>query len=266
VADQTFEHHLGVMAGRFRCSPFFFAVGTIAWRPLLAVSIGGSTQTHGILLCWCRTIAALYLHHRRHTMLKALLVDVDGVLAIGPPFSTSLARDYGITPEATTPFFQGRFRDCLVGTRDLKEELEHVLPSWGWYQSVDAFLEYWFTSEHVINTPLVEVIQRFRRRSLDCYLATNQERYRTKYLLRDMGFAKLFDGMFSSADVGCMKHDSLFFTRVIQQLGEPPAEDLLFWDDSPGNVATAGAVGLRAERYLDVDGFERVVEGHFLQP
>lgn len=131
---------------------------------------------------------------------------------------------------------------------------------------MDAFLEYWFTSEHAINAPLVEVIQRFRRRGRNSYLATNQERYRTNYLLRDMGVAKQFDGMFSSADVGCMKHDSLFFTRVIQQLGEPPAGDLLFWDDRPGNVATARAVGLRAERYLDVDGFERVVERHLLQP
>jgi len=48
VTDQTFEHYLGVIAGRFRCSLFSFAVGTIEWRPLLVVSIGGSTQTHGI--------------------------------------------------------------------------------------------------------------------------------------------------------------------------------------------------------------------------
>ncbi len=189
-------------------------------------------------------------------------MDVDGVLAIGLPFSTILARDYGILPEVTASFFKGPFLECLVGTRDLKQELEHWLPTWGWRESVDAFLACWFTSEHVVNAPLLAAIQSFRRRGVRSYLATNQERYRTDYILQQMGFAQQFDGMFSSVDVGCLKHDPAFFVRVLHQLGSPPGQDVFFWDDSPSNVTTARSVGLRAERYWDVAGFERAVEAH----
>jgi len=38
------------------------------------------------------------------------------------------------------------------------------------------------------------------------YLATNQEKYRTAYLLDQMGFGRQFDGIFSSAYVGYVSY------------------------------------------------------------
>jgi putative hydrolase of the HAD superfamily len=197
-------------------------------------------------------------------MITTLLCDVDGVLAIGEPFSRRLAREHGLPPDTTAPFFQGRFLDCLVGKGDLREELAAHLPAWGWRRSVDDFLEYWFSSEHVINAPLVALIQGIRRQGLRCYLATNQERYRMAYLLERMGFAEQFDGAFSSAQIGCMKHEPAFFVQVLQQLGVSP-QDVLFWDDSPGNVVTARAAGLHAERYCDVAAFTETMRQYLQQ-
>jgi len=54
-------------------------------------------------------------------VIKVVLFDVDGVLANSGPFSRCLERDYGITQQTMRPFFQGRFRECLVGNADLKE-------------------------------------------------------------------------------------------------------------------------------------------------
>ena len=87
-------------------------------------------------------------------------------------------------------------------------------------------------------------------------MATNQERYRTAYILEQMKLAEKFDGMFSSAYIGCMKHETAFFEHVLHKLDGIEAEAIMFWDDSPGNIAVAKKVGLRAELYRDFADFE----------
>jgi putative hydrolase of the HAD superfamily len=207
----------------------------------------------------CARISKKWETDKGDTVIKVILFDVDGVLSIGEPFSQRLARDYGITREMTSAFFQGRFSECLIGKADLKEELARCIHEWGWRDSVDEFVDYWFRCEHNINEPLVQAIQQLRRQGIRCYIATNQEKYRTAYILDQMGFADQFDGIFSSAHVGCLKHDAAFFMYVLQQLHDVEAHNILFWDDNPGNVATARAVGIQAELYCDLDDFEQKI-------
>ncbi|MDQ2906020.1 MAG: HAD-IA family hydrolase [Ktedonobacteraceae bacterium] len=189
-------------------------------------------------------------------MIRIVLFDVDGVLANGEPFSKRLARDYEITLDMTAPFFQGPFTACLTGNADLKQELASYLHQWGWPHSVDAFADYWFSSEHAIDEPLVNLVQRLRQQGTRCYLATNQERYRTEYILTHMGFAAKFDGMFSSAHVGHTKHTTAFFEHVLRELGDVQPQEVLFWDDTPAIVATARQAGLHAEVYHNFADFE----------
>ena len=189
-------------------------------------------------------------------MLKTILFDVDGVLLIGEPWDRDLAAIYGITPDSLRPFFTGPFQDCLVGRADLKAELALCLPRCGWQQSVDDFIDYWF-GRHVVDKQLIQAIQRLRQRGIKCYLATQQERYRTNYLLRELGFEQCFDGMFSSSDIGALKREPRFFETILATLeGCSPAE-IFFWDDAPVNVETARSVGIQAEVYNDFAAFQQ---------
>src|SRR5258708_4767313 len=132
-------------------------------------------------------------------MITTLLFDADGVLINGAKFSVQLAKDYGISPEKTRSFFTNEFNRCLVGEADLKEELQKHIKGWGWKGSVDELMEYWFRVEHTIDQDLILYIQQLRSQGIKCFVATNQEKYRAKYMLENMRFAQSFDGVLASA-------------------------------------------------------------------
>jgi putative hydrolase of the HAD superfamily len=191
-------------------------------------------------------------------MLKMLLFDVDGVLVLNAePFTYHLERDHGITREKTRPFFKKTFANFLMGQTDLKMELAPYLQEWGWQQSVNDFLQYWFVSEHNIDKPLVEHIQHLRHKGIPCYLATNQEQYRAAYIMKEMGFADKFDGIFFSAHVGYMKPQTEFFEHVLRKMDPILPHEMLFWDDRPENVDSARQAGMLAEVYTNFVDFQR---------
>jgi putative hydrolase of the HAD superfamily len=197
-------------------------------------------------------------------MLKILLFDVDGVIVGSESFSLSLERDYGITREMITPFFKEKFYACLIGRADLKECLKDYLHKWGWQQSVNAFLAYWFQCEHNIDESLLDAVQGMRQQGIRCCLATNQEKYRTQYMLTRMGFAEKFDGVFSSAQLGYTKSDKSFFEKMLRSLPGIQPDEMLFWDDTQQNVDVARELGLNAEVYTDFDDFAQKTAEYFL--
>jgi putative hydrolase of the HAD superfamily len=190
-------------------------------------------------------------------MIKAILFDADGVLINGPMFSEYLARDYDITQDDTKTFFTGVFKDCVTGKADLKEVLPPYLKEWGWKKSVDEFIEYWHTVEHTINQDLVKYIQDLRKKGIKCYLATNQTKYRFEYILKEMEFNTFFDKCYVSAQLGYRKPDMDFYRKVMKDLEGIERKEVLFWDDTPQNIAAAKEFGMHAELYTSVEDFKQ---------
>jgi len=138
-------------------------------------------------------------------MIKTILFDTDGVLVRGGRFSDHYAEKYGVPTDITGRFFVTEFKSCLIGNADLKEKLLAFLPEWQWKGTIDELLEYWFQSENVVDTKLTSQIFQLKQMGIQCYLATNQEKYRTEFLRNQMGFGDLFHQIFSSAYIGFCK-------------------------------------------------------------
>ncbi|MBA7702582.1 hypothetical protein ES703_111351 [subsurface metagenome] len=80
------------------------------------------------------------------------------------------------------------------------------------------------------------------------------------YVRAHYPFMALADGVISSHEVGCRKPD-----RVIYQLAlgraDIPAEQALFIDDKPENVAAARELGIHAHQYTDLPGLVGFLSG-----
>lgn len=189
-------------------------------------------------------------------MIKVIIFDADGVLINAEYAAVHLEREFGITQVQTNEFFKGVFYDCIVGKKDLKVELEPYLKKWGWKKSLNDFLDYWHTKEHVIDQPLIDYIQELREKGFLCCLATNQNRYRFAYMLKEMGFGEAFDRVYASDFLGHRKPDREFYAKILEDLEGIEKEEVLFWDDRLENVEAARQFGIQSELYTSFDEFE----------
>jgi len=135
-------------------------------------------------------------------MIKAIIFDSDGMTNCAEKFSIRFSRDFNIPYEQVLPFFLNEFKGCLVGKADLKEVIKPYLVKWGWQKSVDELLDYWFTGEVNVDARVMETIEKLKQQKIKCYLATNQEKYRTDYMVEQMNYKNIFHGIFSSAEIG----------------------------------------------------------------
>ena len=118
-----------------------------------------------------------------------------------------------------------------------------------------SFLGFWFKSEHEVNDPLIDYVTSIKSNGVVVVVATNQEKYRTEYMLREMGFDGLFDAIYSSAHIG-QKKPSLGFYEHILLDQEVLARDAIFWEDDQENIDGAVKCGIESYLYIGLDDFE----------
>ncbi len=181
-----------------------------------------------------------------------MLFDADGVVIRSELFGTHYQKVQGILPGEMLPFYRGVFQECLIGKADLKQVIAPWLKKWRWNDSVNNFLLRWFQYEHKIDQNVVNVIRELQKNSISCYLATNQEMYRTQYMRKEMGFEKIFDGIFSSAEVGSKKPHAEFYEVIVQKL-DVEKDTILYIDDSTSHVEGAKKVGIDAYLYTEFE-------------
>lgn len=183
---------------------------------------------------------------------KALLLDVDGVIAV--PQRQFLHRYNELFPgrnvveDDVEGFFLGDFQKTLTGQADLKDILKDHTHRWQWDGSIQELMDIWFEADSGVNAPAMEIISQIRDNGVACYAATNNEHYRARYMMEHM-FAGQLDGVFASGDVRVKKPDAAYFEYILSELNLKP-QDVMFADDFEENVQAAQKLGIDA-RHVD---------------
>lgn len=195
--------------------------------------------------------------------IKAIIFDADGVVINSPGyFSVQYSKAFGISNESMLPFFKGIFQECVLGKADLKEILPLVLKDWKWKGTVDELLDWWFKSEHYVDKRIVKEIRRLQKKGMECCLGTKQEKYRAKYIRKNMEFEKIFDELYISCDMGYKKPDKRFFEFIYNELAKKfpiRNEEIMIWDNKEENIAVTKDMGWQSHLYDNFDNFQKII-------
>lgn len=192
--------------------------------------------------------------------LKALMVDVDGVVIIKPNgrrWDWNLEADLGLNAEDLQQgFFAPHFQDVLLGHADLYERLAPVLADIAPHIRPRQLVEYWFAQDGHLNSVLLDDLASVRAGGVEVHLATLQEHHRARHLWWELRLSERFDAIHYAADLGCGKPDPTFFRAIEARTGFKPAEMLLL-DDLTDNVKAAVDCGWAAALW---DGTARLAD------
>jgi putative hydrolase of the HAD superfamily len=191
-------------------------------------------------------------------LIKALMVDVDGVLVTGRVtdgrhWAADLEIDLGLSAELLqSAFFEPHWIAIVTGQADIGECLTPVLAEIAPHVAAEQLLGYWFQADSKVNQELLDELATLRSTGLRVYLATNQEHARVDYLMSTLGFAARTDGCLYSAALGHRKPAKTFFDAAASKV-RLPASELLLIDDSEENVQGAIDAGWHAVLWTGKD-------------
>lgn len=191
------------------------------------------------------------------TAITALLLDADGV--VQSPSKGWLAAvtelcGPGFDPEQFIDAVFTAEQPCLRGNGDFATVLARTLEAFDSPRSPAAALEVWTQID-----PAPEIFALLPDITIPVCLATNQQSHRAQHMVATLEYAAIFDHLFISCELGCVKPEPAYFRKVMEHL-DKTADELLFIDDHQTNVDAARACGLNAERFELADGAERLRE------
>ncbi len=179
-------------------------------------------------------------------MLRLIAWDFDGVLNANIRdgrfiWADTFEADLGVSLESFTGyvFASHRFREVLVGARDLGDLLEAWVADAGLSLTAAEVMEYWFRKDSHPDAQLLALSQRLAQRQV---IATNNEAHRAAYIWGEMGYSARMEQIFAAGPMGVKKPDTVFFEEITEWAGCAPSEALLV-DDHPPNVEAAKGLG-----------------------
>lgn len=180
--------------------------------------------------------------------MKALMVDVDGVLIVPRlgGWAADLEADLGVSKaDLADQFFAVHWEDVVLGKAGLHQRLGPVLARFAPHLTSHQLAAYWFAKDSVVDYQLLDDLALVRASGVQVHLATVQEHERAAYLWNTLRFRDDFGAMHYAADLGATKSDPAFYAAVEARTGFAAA-DLVLIDDTLTNVGAARAAGWRA--------------------
>jgi putative hydrolase of the HAD superfamily len=190
------------------------------------------------------------------TMIRAMLIDFDGVLRRWDPDDTTRAEEQcglpkgailraAFAPDLLRPAITGRVSD-ETWRQQIAERLSAGYPS----AQADLAVALWSESPGAIDQRVLSTVRSCRERAT-VVLVTNATTRLDRDLAR-LGLTTTFDHVINSSVVGHAKPDSAFFAAALATAGVV-AEEAFLIDDDAGNVDAAMRIGIAGHHYRDVE-------------
>jgi putative hydrolase of the HAD superfamily len=131
----------------------------------------------------------------------------------------------------------------------LGDELEPML---GHRPELHRFREIYFEALHP-NDPMIELMREAKANGFRMGLLTNNVREWEPLWRTMLPVDEIFEVVVDSGFVGFRKPDREIYDLTLERMGDPPAEECLFIDDTDVNCETARELGMSAVHYQHND-------------
>ncbi|MFA5755120.1 MAG: HAD-IA family hydrolase [Candidatus Paceibacterota bacterium] len=189
-----------------------------------------------------------------------ILFDIDGVLIHLPfYFSKELEnRGYKLASAFLDKFFHSEeYLQALVGKADVKKLIEPYLKKMKWEKGAHEYFIKQFNFEiQYLDRNMLSEIERLNKKGVKCFLCTDQEQHRLKFLKERTEFKSLFNGCFASSDIGFRKCEKGFWEHIIKKNNINPFETI-FFDDREANINAAKGEGVKGFLFMDFANFKK---------
>ena len=122
-----------------------------------------------------------------------------------------------------------------------------------------ALFQYWQPDAISRNTDLLDILAVLKNQGVLLFLATNCDVVEAAHISEER-LQGIFDGTYASGAINAMKPSVAFFQHILDDLStqDITKEDIVFFDDSPSNVAGAQHIGIDAFVYENADQVREV--------
>jgi putative hydrolase of the HAD superfamily len=193
-------------------------------------------------------------------MIKAILIDLDGVLRVWNPDNDAEAeritrlpagalRRAAFAPDLLLPVITGRVPD-EHWRRQVVARLRLTVPD----ADAEQAVRLWSASPGEVDQGVLEIVRRCRRQTR-IVLITNATSRPTEDLWH-LQLVEELDDVINSAEVGWVKPEAEIFHAALRTAGVSP-EEAFFVDDNATNVDAAGRLGIAGHVFRGADQLER---------
>ncbi len=194
-------------------------------------------------------------------MKKAAIFDLNGVFIVSPKLSDRFGEAYGIESERFLPALSEVMAKVrMPGADHVYSYWKPYLEQWGIPMSMQEFVDFWFSSEQE-NTQMVALARELKAKGVRLFILSNNLRERSAYYDKYFPFLKeLFEKEYYSWQTGFIKPDPRCYELVLTENNLNP-EDVIYFDDSAKNVASAQTLGIESHVFEGVEDTRAKVLG-----
>jgi putative hydrolase of the HAD superfamily len=157
-----------------------------------------------------------------------------------------LETDLGISSDIQAKIFERpHWIEIIMGRAAFRPHLAKIFNTYRLNLDPEVFVEYWLQRDLNWYKEVLDLAEGLKDSGHDLYIATNQDQIRGQHIRRQVEVQRLFQAVFTSADIGVAKPDDAYFRDIARRFDDDSSKVFLVIDDDIRNIKAAESIGWR---------------------
>lgn len=184
-------------------------------------------------------------------MIKAVILDLNGVFVQSPKLSERFQEKFGIPSEE----FISALKDIMPKIRmpnagDSFSYWKPYLDKWGLSLTRDEFFDFWFNGEKEV-PEMIDLAKKLKEQRIKIFILSNNFIERATYYDQNFPFLKeISEKIYYSWQTGFVKPNPEAYKLMLSENNLKP-EECVYFDDSKENVKVASSLGVKSYTFTN---------------